>query len=186
LTTGQWWGLNIGDTITDIYKAIQNIQTENGVNYLGIGDNVFTKIEDLEGRIPLYRSVYLDETVGTSSGIQVYFSDNKVKSIWTNSGTELSRWPLNTDRAATIAKNDPIENIYPSLTNIKRIAAFANKFERISLPSKDINKPYDPQMSKSPQWIFSALVSDKRYYVVNLNFSTGVLTSIYATLYEMP
>ena len=126
----------------------------------------------------------MDEKNGTESGIQIYFAYNKVDAIWTNSGTELSRWPLNTDRAATIAKNDPIENVYSSLTNIKRVAAFANKFERISLFDKDINKAYAPQMSKSQQWYFATTVSDKRYYVVYLNFSPGVLTSIYATLYE--
>ena len=186
LTTGQWWGLNIGDTITGIYKAIQNIRTEKRVNYLAIVGNVFTKLEDLENTIPLYTSIFFDETNGTNSGIQIYFANNKVDAIWTNGGTELSKWPYNTHRAATIAKNDPIETIYSTLSNIKHIAAFANKFERISLFAKDINKAYDPQMSKSPEWYFGATVDDKRYYVAHLNFSSGLLTSIYSTLYEMP
>lgn len=186
LTTGQWWGLNIGDTIPNIYKTIQNIQTEKQIKHLGIVGNVFTKLEDIQSTITLYNSLLLNEKNGSASGIQVYFANNKVKSIWTNSGTELSRWPSNTDNAATIAKDDPIEHIYSRLTNIKRIDAFANKFERISLFDKDISKAYDAQMSKSPQWYFSATVSDKRFYVVELNFSSGILTSVYATLSENP
>ena len=184
LTSGQWWGLNIQDTVDDVYRTIQNIQASKQINYLGIVSNVFTKIEDLESKIPLYSTIFLDAKSGTESGIQIYFANNKVDAIWTNSGTELSRWPLNTERESTIAKNDPIENIYSSLNNIKQIAAFANKFERISLFYKDINKAYDVQMSKSPQWHFSATVNDKMFYVVQLNFSSGILTSIYTTLYE--
>ncbi len=184
LTAGQWWGLNTGDTITDIYKTIQSIQTEKHINYLGIVGNIFTKMEDLESILPLYTSIFLDEMNGTKSGVQIYFAYNKVDAIWTNSGTELSRWPLNTERAATIVQNDPIENIYSTLTNIKLNPAFANKFERISLFYKDINKAYDSQMSKSQQWHFSATVNDKRFYVVHLNFSSGILTSIYTTLFE--
>lgn len=186
LTTGQWWGLNIGDTIPNIYKIIQNIQTEKQIKYLGIVGNVFTKLEDIQNIIPLYNSILLNEKNGSASGIQIYFANNKVKSIWTNSGTELSRWPSHTDNAATIAKDDAIEHIYLRLTNIKRIDAFANNFERISLFDKDISKAYDAQMSKSSQWYFSAAVSDKRFYVVHLNFSLGFLTSVYATLYENP
>lgn len=184
LTSGQWWGLNISDTITDVYKTIQLIQDPKKINYLGIVGDGLIKIEDLEYTIPLYTSIFLDERIGTESGIQIHFAYNKVKSIHTNSGTELSRWPLNTANVATISKNDPIENIYSSLINIKNIAAYANKFERISLFDKDLTKAYDVQMSKSPQWHFSATVNDKRYYVVHLNFSSGLLTSIYTTLYE--
>lgn len=186
LSTGQWWGLNIGDTIPNIYKIIQNIQTEKQIRYLGIVGNVFTKLEDIQSIIPLYNSILLNEKNGSASGIQVYFANNKVKSIWTNNGIELSRWPSHTDNAATIAKDDAIEHIYSRLTNIKRIDAFANNLERISLFDKDISKAYDAQMGKSPQWYFSAYVSDKRYYVVHLNFSLGFLTSVYATLYENP
>jgi hypothetical protein len=184
LTSGQLWGLNIGDTITNVYKTIQYIQTEKRINYLGIVGNVFTGIDQLESTIPLYTSIFLDEKNGTENGIQIYFQNNKVSAIWTNAGAELSKWPSNTDKASTIEKNAPIENIYSTLNNIKRISAFTNKFERISLFYKDINKAYDIQMSKSPQWHFTATVNDKRYYVVHLNFSAGILTSIYSTLYE--
>jgi len=72
LTTGQWWGLNIGDTITEIYKTIQHIQAEKRINYLSIVGNVFTNIEDVRNTIPLYTTIFLDEKNGTESGIQIY------------------------------------------------------------------------------------------------------------------
>jgi hypothetical protein len=184
LTTGQWWGLNIGDNSSDIYTIIQNIQTEKQINYLGIVGNTYTKIEDLENSIPLYESIFLDQKEGTSNGIQIYFASNKVNAIWTNGGTQLSKWPSNTGVPSTIAKNDTIENIYAKLINIKQIEAYNNMFERVSLFYKDINKNFDAQMSKSPQWHFSSTVNEKRFYVVQLNFVSGALTSIYVTLYE--
>lgn len=186
VTTGQWWGLTIADTITSIYKTIQNIRVEKRVNHLAVVGNIFTNLQDLEHTIPLYTSIFLDEKNGTNTGIQIYFANNKVDAIWTNGGIELNQWPSNADKAATITKSDPVENIYSTLNNIKHIAAFANKFERISLIEKDINKAYDPPMSKSPEWYFGTTVDDKRYYVVHLHFSSGLLTSIYATLYEVP
>ena len=184
LTTGQWWGLNIGGNSPDIYSIIQNIQAEKQVNYLGVVGNTFTKIEDLESSIPLYKSIFLDQKEGTNNGIQIYFASSKVNAIWTNSGTQLNEWPSNTGVAATIAKNDTIENIYDKLINIKQIEAYKNMFERVSLFYKDINKAFDPQMSKSPQWHFSSTVNEKRLYVVQLNFLAGALTSIYVTLFE--
>ncbi len=184
LTSGQFWGLNVGDSITDIYTTVQLIQTEKRINYLGIVGNVFTGIDELENTIPLYTSIFLDEKNGTESGIQIYFENNKVSTIWTNGGTELSKWPSNTDKATTIEKDAPTDSIYSTLNKIKHISTFVNKFERISLFYKDINKAYDTQMSKSPQWHFTATVNDKRYYIVKLNFSSGILTSIYSTLLE--
>lgn len=184
LTTGQWWGLNIGDNALNVYTTIQNIQTEKQVNYLGIVANTYTKIEDLKNSLPLYNSISLDQKEGTNNGIQIYFASNKVKSIWTNGGTQLHKWPSNTGVASTIAKDDAIETLYAKLINIKQMEAYKNMFERVSLFDKDINKNFDPQVSKSPQWHFSSTVNDKRFYVVHLNFVSGELSTIYVTLIE--
>lgn len=181
---GQWWGLNIGDTSTEIYNTIQQIQSEKHIYYLGVVGNVFTNIDELESAIPLYNSIFLDEINGSGSGVQIYFAHDKVNAIWTNNGNQLSSWPSNVATTATIEKDDTIENIYSKLLSIKQIPAFSNKLERISLFYKDINKAYDPEMSKSSQWHFSATVNDNRYYVIHLNFSFSHLISIYTTLYE--
>ncbi|MEJ8842546.1 hypothetical protein WG954_09130 [Lacibacter sp. H375] len=184
LITGQWWGLNIGGNSTDIYRIIQDIQTEKQINYLGIVGNTYTKIEDLESSIPLYKSIFLDQKDGSNNGIQIYFASSKVSSIWTNGGIQLHKWPSNTSVASTIAKNDTIEKIHAKLTNIKQMEAYNKMFERVSLFFKDINKNFDAQMSKSPQWHFSSTVNEKRFYIVQLNFISGTLSSIYVTLNE--
>lgn len=183
LRSGQQWGLAIGESAPAIYSKVQGLQSEKNFSSVNVVGNVFTSIDSLQNRIPLYTSIYLDETQGTGSGIQIYFSDNKVKSIWTNDGLTLNKWPATADKNATIATGDDITGIYQKLVNIKR-TSFAKKLERISVFSKDLNSLYDPVMSRSRQWYFSWLAGDKQFYVIQLNFEEGSLVSIYSSLYE--
>lgn len=185
LRTGGQWGLNIGEAPSGVYSKFQAIITERRVDYLAVVGNVFTNLETLENKIPLYSSVYLDEAVGTSTGIQLNFTGNKLKSIFTNDGVELNKWPIINDAASSVAVGDAIEGIYAKLVNIRKQAAYVKKFERISIFYKDITKVYDPLMNGSPQWYFTSVIDDKHYTVVTLNFSTGKLTSIYSRLFEI-
>ncbi|MBK0379653.1 hypothetical protein [Mucilaginibacter segetis] len=184
LTSGQFLGLTIGQTSTGIYATIQANKTTQQISYLNVVGNVFTQLDSLKDRLPLYTSILLDEQKGTGTGIQIYFENDKVKSIWTNDGIQLNKWPVGNSTNATIAVNDQISTIYQKLVNIKKIASYANKFERLSIFSKDINKVYDPAMSASTQWYFTSVINSRQYNVVQLNFNANTLTSIYSTIYE--
>ncbi|MES2275280.1 MAG: hypothetical protein V4592_04610 [Bacteroidota bacterium] len=184
LKTGQQWGITIGQSNADIYAKIQEIQADKHIDYVGVVGNVFTSLAGFDTKIPLYQSIFLDQSSGTSTGIQISFADDKVKAIFTNDGTALNKWPLNTAANATIAINDPVGGIYQKLVNIKQINAYANKFERLSIFSKYVSKVYDPGMSASPLWYFVAPLGAKRYNVVDLNFSNGKLVSIYSSVFE--
>ena len=70
------------------------------------------------------------------------------------------------------------------LVNIKKSDVTSKKLERLSIFLKNNNKPFDPQMSASPQWYFIATISAKRYNHVSLNFTDGKLVSIYTTVFE--
>ncbi|RWY48569.1 hypothetical protein [Mucilaginibacter gilvus] len=184
LTTGGQWGIAIGQTSAEIYAKVQAMRGERGITYMGVVNNVYSNLESLENKIPLYSSVYLDETKGTSTGIQLNFADDKVKSIYTNDGVQLNMWPIGNGASATIAVGDPVDAVYQKLVNIKNKGTYANKFERMSIFFKDVNKAYDPQMSASPQWYFVSTISDKRYNFVQLIFTAGKLTAIYSTVYD--
>jgi hypothetical protein len=186
ITAGQLWGFAIGQSSASIYVKVQEVKVERKVAYLSIVGNVFTSLESLENKIPLYTSIYLDQTLGTSTGIQIYFANNTVKSIWTNDGVKLNRWPSNTEGASTVAVGDQVGDIYSKLVNIKKQSVYANKFERISMFEKDIAKPYDGQMTLSRLWYVNGDVDDKSYYHLELNFAAGKLVSIYSTLFEKP
>jgi hypothetical protein len=184
LRTGQKWGFSIGDSTTDMYFRMQNNRAEYPMNVFTIVGNIFTKVTDLENRLTLYSGIYLDPTIGSPNGIQIAFSSNKIKSIFTNNGTQLSRWPINADPNSSITVDDSIDGLYSKLVNISHINAYKSYFERISLSFKDLNKDYDPHIILSPQWIYVRIVNSRMFYVIELNFLSGRLASIYSTLYE--
>ena len=186
IQTGQYWGLSIGDSHTVIYAKVQALKGEKAIDYVGVIGNVFTQLTDIEHTLALYQSVFLDETKGTTTGIQISFADNKVKAIWTNNGIKLNRWPEFNAENASIAINDLVTDVYQKLVKIKANADYSKKFERISLFEKDINKVYDDKMSLSGKWYFVSEVTAKRYYLVNLTFTSGKLSSLKWTLFETP
>ena len=184
LVTGGKWGLTIGESAETLYPKIKELQFAKPITYLGVVGNVFTGIDGLENTIHLYQSVFLDETKGTSSGIQISFSDDKVNAIFTNEGKSLTKWPVNTNANATILKGDPIDRIYSKLANIKQINSYSKKFERVTISSKEVTKAYDPHMTLSPQWYFVASVDEKKHYEIHLDFKEGKLSAIAYRLYE--
>lgn len=184
LTSGQLFGLTIGQRGADLYAKLQQVQVAEKIGGLSIVNNIFTSVDSLKTRLPLYRGIFMDETSGTSTGVQLSFENNKVKAIFLNDGTRLTRWPSNFGQNTTIAVGDPVDGIYTKLVNIKKNPASAKKLERLSVFFKDSNKPYDPQMSVSPQWYFVSTLSAKRYLHVTLNFTAGKLVSIYTAEFE--
>ena len=184
LRTGQKWGFSIGDSTTDMYFRMQSNRAEYPMNVFTIVGNIFTKVADLENRLTLYSGIDLDQTIGSPNGIQIAFSNNKIKSILTNNGTQLSRWPINEAPNSSIAVDDSIDGLYSKLVNISHINAYKSNFERISLFFKDLNKDFDPHIILSPQWIYVRRVDSRMFYVIELNFVSGRLASIYSTLNE--
>ena len=108
------------------------------MRHLGVVGNVFTGLEGLENKIPLYESLLLDEAKGTSTGIQIAFENGIVKSIWTNEGAKLPKWPAVPDKSAAIAPGDDVSSIYSKLARMKELGIAAKKLERISLFKKDV------------------------------------------------
>ena len=184
LTSGQLFGLTIGQTSVETYARIQQIQAAEKIGGLSIVNNIYTSIDSLKTRLPLYTGMFMDEAIGTSTVIQLGFENNKVKTIFLNNGMMLTRWPLGFAQNTTINVGDPVDGIYQKLVNIKKDPASAKKLEHLSIFFKDNNKPFDPQMSASPQWYFISTISAKRYNHVSLNFTAGKLVSIYTAVFE--
>lgn len=185
ITSGEKWGLKIGDTPEELYAAIQKLKKEQKVSYLSITGNIFTSLEDIQNIIPLYSSILFDRTVGTSTGVQVYFAEDKVKSIYLNSGQQLQKWPNNTPNNSTIFVNENTATLYERLINIQKISAYQKSLERISLFEKNIDKAYDENMSNSKLWYFTTPVNDNTFYEVHLNFNEGKLLSLHVNTWEI-
>jgi len=184
ITNGQLYGLTIGQTSLEVYTKIQQVQAAEKMGNLNIVNNVFTNIDSLKTRLPLYTGIFMDEEKGTPNGVQLGFENNKVKTIFLNDGTMLAHWPSGFSTKAVINVGDPVDGIYQKLASIKKDDVASKKLQRLSVFFKDNNKPFDPQMSASPQWYFIATLSAKRYNHVSLNFAAGKLVSIYTTVFE--
>jgi hypothetical protein len=184
LTSGQLFGLTIGQTGAELYTKLQQIQVAEKIGGLTIVNNGYSSIDSLKTRLPLYTGFFMDEATGTSTGVQIGFENNKVKTIFLNNGMMLTRWPAGFAQNTTINVGDPVDDIYQKLVNIKKNPVPAKKLESLSVFFKDNNKPFDPQMSASPQWYFISTITAKRYNHVSLNFTAGKLVSIYTAVLE--
>jgi hypothetical protein len=184
LFSGQFWGINIGDPAEEVHASIQQIKVEKQIGSVGVTGNIFTSITDLETRIPLYHTLLLDESHGTSDGVQFYFAENKIKSIYLNSGESISQWPPHAAHHLSVETGDPINGIYKKLVAISKQPESGDKFERMLFFLKNLSTVYDSRMSVSPEWYFGSTVNNKKGYQVKLNFKSGKLFSIHYTLYE--
>lgn len=183
-TGGQLWGINVGSTAQDAYETIQSIRADKQISYLGIVGNVYNDLPALQNKIPLYNSMFMDEMTATPSGIQVGFEAGKIKVIYMNNGTPLTKWPSITEYANGLSIGDTVTSIYDKLAGIKSLSIYANKLQRISLYDKNLSTDYDPGIASSAQWQIVTTTVNKRWQLLELNFTQGTLTSIYYTLNE--
>lgn len=183
IMSGNFREFAIGQSPEQVYATIQNTRVQRQIKYLGIVNNNFTNITALESRVDLYTQLFLYEaSVFTPDDIQIYFEEDKIKSIYTRNGNKLSQWPAINN--TFIKTGDPLSSVYNKLLAISNISQYSAKFKQMSLTSKNIEKGYDINMSLSSKWELSSAVTDKIFWHVELNFSNGSLLSIYATHYE--
>lgn len=182
--TGQLWGLTIGETAEEVYTMIQDIRTERQIAYLGVTNNVYSDLPAIQNKIPLYNSLFMDESTATSTGIQLGFEASKIKVIYMNNGTPLNKWPSINDFQNGITVGDSVSKLYDKLVAIKGLAEYGNKLQRLSLFDKTLTAAFDPGMANSAKWQIVTSTVDKRWKLLELNFSAGTLSSIYYTLYE--
>lgn len=181
---GQIWSISVGQSAQDAYSTIQGIRTEKQISYLGIVGNIYSDLAAIQNRIPLYNSLFMDEATATPSGVQLGFEAGKIKVIYMNNGTPLSKWPSITEYANGLSIGDTVTAIYDKLAGIKTLSVYGNKLQKLSLFDKNLATDYDPGIAASAQWQVVTATINKRWQLLEINFSQGVITSIYYTLNE--
>lgn len=184
IQNGSFWNIHIGMLSSEVYNSIRNISAEKQISSVWVTGNVYTDLASIKDKIPLYRSLYFDETTGTESGIQLSFENDKVKSIFKNSGQPVFMWPLGFSNTKSIRQGISQNTVFERLENIHQISSYTAKFQRLSLFDKDLLKAYDPGMNNSKQWYIGTPIIDGKWHRISLNFEAGVLTSMYVYLYE--
>jgi hypothetical protein len=184
ITSGEHLGILVSSNAENVYSALQNAQTSKGLQYVNVVSNSFSNVNQLDNRIHLYQSIFLDEQKGTDSGVQITFESGKVKSIYLNSGKELTQWPLKEKESTSVRVGDQASALYSKLLSIQSKSSYASKFERISLFTKELMSEYDPIMTQSPQWYFRYTVEPKLYEHVDVNLDNGKVKSLVVSRYR--
>jgi len=182
--SGSYMGFTIGEKAEEIYVHVTALQASEGVTYLNVVGNVFDGLGGLEERMPLYQLIFLDQKPGSDGGVQLALTDGRVSSIFLNSGKELTQWPEKPRLLPAVQVGDAAEALYPKLEQISADKSYRNKFEYVSLLTKDLSKPYDPHMADAPQWYFAYLLEDHKMDEVKLNFEEGRLKEILVNHYQ--
>jgi hypothetical protein len=183
LFAGSYLGIDIQSDAETVYAAVQTLRQTKGVTYLNVVSNLSSDLTQLRERLPLYQYILLDQNRGTDSGVQINLEADQIKSIYLNSGAQLTQWPTNLKASSSIRVGDTAGSLYDKLFNIRQVSAYANTFERILLLTKNISKPYDPVMRQSPQWYFAYNTEPNRMDEVQIYFKDGKVSHFYINHY---
>lgn len=186
ITAGEHLGIEVSANADQVYSSLQKIKTTTGLEYVNVVSNIFTNVNQLNNRIHLYQSMLLDEQKGTDSGVQITFEEGKVKSIYLNNGSKLTQWPLKENASTSVRVGDEANALYSKLVNIQSKSSYANKFERISLFTKELASEYDPIMTQSPQWYFRYTVEPKLFEHVDIKMENGKVKYLVVSRYKDP
>lgn len=178
ICAGDVLGISIGKTASEAYYAVQMALSEHGNHHLHVVRPGFNQIEELRDLIPLYNSLYFDQIPGSSEGIQLYFENDKIQSIWTNDGKKLNEWPSSPLHRTRIKVGDPTHSIYNNLEKLSKVGMHAKFFQRISLPDKNVIKAFDPSLSQALGWNFILQLPEEQFRIYHLSFQEGVLVKI--------
>lgn len=184
ITTGNYLGMSIGEDADKIYTVIQFLQQTSGVTAINIVSNISSDITKLRDRIPLYDYILLDQNDGTDTGVQITLENKKVKAIYLNSGKKLAQWPEKGKPEASVRMGDESVALYDKLFNISKDKSYSNKFQHISLLTKNLNTAFDSEMSRSPQWYFSHRTGPGLWETVSIHFSQGKLNAVEVRRYR--
>lgn len=182
--TGTYLDIKIGEDAATVYPKIQALRTTKAISHLNVVSNVFTDLSALKERLPLYQYILLDQKSGTDSGIQITIEGETVKNIYLNSGQQLTQWPAKQKSNSSVRIGDNVSDLYNKLINVRKIARYSNKFEYISLLTKNLSTNYDNFMSLSPQWYFGYPTGQNQMDQIQVHFQDGKVSKIYIDHYS--
>ncbi|MCD8540024.1 MAG: hypothetical protein LRY55_09825 [Leadbetterella sp.] len=170
LISGKHYGVTIGQPSSAAYPGMQDLHDSLEVSYLNLVSNFVTDFRHLEERLPLYSYMTFDEMTGTSNGVQLWFEDKKLKSIYLNSGKRLGQWPENISAAEAVREGESSEITAGKLKVLQKDSRYSYRFERSMLGVKTLTEAYDPGMEGLPQWYFGYKVDEKHTNYVYVYF----------------
>lgn len=184
LISGSFLGIEIAAPAESVYQHIQSLPESEKIHYINTVGNFATNFTNLQKRLPLYSYFWLDEAIGTDSGVQVSLENGKVTSIYLGNGKSLAQWPNKVKNDTSLRIGDSAEILYSKLAKIKTNNEFTKKFERILLLTKNLSTAYDPEMTHLPQWYFAHEIAAKQIEEVQIYFKAGLVSYMVVNRYR--
>ncbi|GGM86741.1 hypothetical protein GCM10010967_18890 [Dyadobacter beijingensis] len=178
IETGSFLGIAIGDEAAAVYPKIQALQLSKGVTAMNVVGNIFSDLDQLRDRIPLYEYILLDQNRGTDTGVQITIKGTSVSAIYLNSGKKLNQWPEKEKASASVQTGEHVNALFGKFTSIRKNKTYSSKFERIFLMTKNLATAYDPAMTQSPQWYFGYATGPETSEQIQVHFENGKVKKI--------
>lgn len=178
LTSGKHFGITVGQAASAAYPGVQVISDSLEVSYLNLVANFVTDFSTLKDRLPLYSYMTFDAKPGSENGVQLWFEDKKLKSIYLNSGKRLGQWPENISASGAVREGESSEITAGKLTALQSDSRYKHRFEHSMLGVKTLQEAFDPAMEETPEWYFGYKVDEKHFNYVHVHFSDGIVAYI--------
>lgn len=187
LTTGSFMGIEIGQSVEEVYTTVQGLAASHNTPTVWIAAPT-EGLEQLEENIQHYNNLNLGREATSEGSIQITFEDDIIKSLWV--GDKHSKaWPSGIANQYVIKEGDNKSQLIAKLKHIITIAQHQPFFERISINSKKLNTAYDNIVAKAIQLtvvipvVPAAAPQAKGYKVIMMNIENNRLKTI--VHYEM-
>lgn len=183
------WGLNIGDSVEDVYFQLQVLGLEKNFNQVSVlYRKPYTKPEDVRDALPYYNALTMERNDGQIQRTYFELKEEKVLAIHFGGGLleELDHWPLEVNSEMAIAVGDSIDVFYQKLLLLYQQPSYQNYI--LILPGKPLSKDYDSNMGDYSEWGFTFFVdkgpSTNGRSTVRLYFNDEKLDKIQHTYEE--
>jgi len=191
ITKGSKWNLKIGSSYAQVYTQLQQLGTEKKFQDLSVvKQQPVTKPEELQNRLAYYRSVNVENTMGTLDWALIGIGQEKISTIYATNETlkGAAKWPSDLPDETAIHPDDPLNTAYTRLVAIFQLPKYKGQY-RLSLSDKPLDKPFDPNMVNYDEWAFTFHVDigntlKSGRSSVRLYFKNGKLDKIQHTYEE--
>lgn len=179
VTSGQYWGINIGDDHATVYSKIRTVRQEKMIPALLLQDFYYTSLTAVKDKLPLYNTLSITRvSSGSVITVQFLFNNETVSLIYSSAGGQLNSWPSDFDDGATIRAGDNLATLYNKLAAINNQPLYAGYFKQVRLLNKNLDRDYEDGMSLAGSWKIESHTEEKVITGLALVFKNHSLDSI--------
>lgn len=179
LTSGQYWGISIGDSREVVYNQLKNVKNEKRIPVLLVENVFYNSLALLKDKLPLYNSIMLNTYLPQdNTAIQILFTDKIVSTIYSNKAGSLTSWPSNLNSGSRIQVGDNLATLHEKLTAISSNPEYARFFNKFYLSDKNLTTDYEEGMAAAKGWFVESYLEEKKLTSVRFVFNQASLDTI--------